>query len=234
MSHSTSQRAPNGCGVGANGGSRRAVRVLLADDHTIVRAGLRVLLESNSQVDVVGEATSGEEAVEKVRAGQPDIVIMELAIPGMDGIRATRAIGALGLSTRVLVFTVHSEDEYLEPALEAGAAGFLSKSASDTDIMSAVGALVRGHSYLPHRAASLLVRRKARSALGGNPEPGVLSSRELTVVTLYARGYTVGEMGKHVFLSPRTVEGYLARAKNKLGLNRRPEIVRFALEAELM
>lgn len=169
-----------------------------------------------------------------VRALQPDIVIMELAIPGMDGIRATRAIGALGLSTQVLVFTVHHEDEYLEPALEAGAAGFLSKSASDADIMGAVGALVRGHSYLPHRAASLLVRRKARSASSGNPGPGALSSRELTVVTLYARGYTVGEMGRHVFLSPRTVEGYLARAKNKLGLNRRPEIVRFALEAGLM
>ncbi len=209
--------------------------MLLADDHTVVRAGLRALLESSSRVDVVGEATSGEEAVEMVRARQPDIVILELAMPGMDGIRATRAIAALGLSTQVLILTAHDEDEYLEPALEAGAAGFLSKSASDTDILGALEALVRGHSYLPHRAtASLLARLKARGASNGNPGPGALSPRELAVVTLYARGFTASETGKQVFLSPRTVEGYLARARNKLGLNKRPEIVRFALEAGLM
>ncbi len=208
--------------------------MLLADDHTVVRAGLRALLESGSRVDVVGEATSGEEAVEMVRARKPDIVILELAMPGMDGIRATRAIAALGLSTRVLILTVHDEDEYLEPALEAGAAGFLSKSASDADILGALEALVRGHSYLPHRAASLLARRKARGASNGNPGPRALSPRELAVVTLYARGFTASETGKRVFLSPRTVEGYLARARNKLGLNKRPEIVRFALEAGLM
>jgi len=208
--------------------------VLLADDHTVVRAGLRALLESSSWVDVVGEATSGEEAVEMVRARQPDIVIMELAMPGMDGIRATQAIASLGLSAQVLILTVHDEDEYLEPALEAGAAGFLSKSASDMDILGALKALVRGHSYLPLRAASLLARRKARGASNDNPRPRVLSSRELSVVKLYARGFTASETGKQVFLSPRTVEGYLARAKNKLGLNRRPEIVRFALEAGLI
>ena len=208
--------------------------MLLADDHAVVRAGLRALLESSSRADVVGEATSGEEAVEMVRARQPDIVILELAMPGMDGIRATREIAALGLSTQVLILTVHDEGEYLEPALEAGAAGFLNKSASDTDILGALEALVRGHSYLPHRATSLLARRKARGASNGNPGPGALSPRELAVVTLYARGFTASETGERVFLSPRTVEGCLARARNKLGLNKRPEIVRFALEAGLI
>lgn len=210
------------------------VKVLLADDHAVVRAGLKALLGSGGRVDVVGEATSGEEAVEQVRARQPDIVILELAMPGMNGIRAIRAIAALGPSTRILVFTVQDEDKYLEPALDAGAAGFLGKSATDGDIVGAIEALARGHFYLPHRAAILLARRTARPAANGSPAPGVLSSREISVVTLYARGYTATEIGKQVFLSPRTVEGYLARARNKLGLKRRPEIVRFALEAGLM
>lgn len=209
------------------------VSVLLCDDHRVVRAGLKALLDSTGRVDVVGEASSGDEAVDKVLALQPDIVIMDLAMPGMDGIRATRRITGLGLGTRVLVLTIHDEEEYLEPALDAGAAGFLNKSVADTDIMGAIEALVRGHSYLPHRAASMLTRRRARRAAR---EPGaeVLSPRELTVINLYARGLTASEIGNQVFLSPKTVEGYLARAKTKLRLSRRRDIVRFALEAGLM
>ena len=227
-------RVHDECGRGAREESRRVAKVLLADDHKVVRAGLKAMLESNDRVDVVGEASSGEEAVERVRALEPDIVILELAVPGMDGIRAIRAITALGPATRVLVFTVHDGDKFLEAALDAGAAGFLSKSATDTDIMGAVQALIRGHSYLPRRAPLILARRKAPSASRDNPGPGVLSPRELAVVTLYARGFTASETGRQVFLSPKTVEGYLARARNKLGLNRRPELVRFALEAGLM
>lgn len=209
------------------------VSVLLCDDHRVVRAGLKALLNSTGRVDVVGEASSGDEAVDKVLALQPDIVIMDLAMPGMDGIRATRRITGLGLGTRVLVLTIHDEEEYLGPALDAGAAGFLNKSVADTDIMGAIEALVRGHSYLPHRAASLLTRRKARRA-ARQPGTEVLSPRELTVISLYARGLTATEIGGQVFLSPKTVEGYLARAKTKLGLSRRRDIVRFALEAGLM
>ncbi len=210
------------------------VRVLLADDHKVVRAGLKALLESSGSVDVVGEASSGDEAVDKARSLEPDIVIMDLAMPGMDGIRATRRITELRLPTRVLVLTIHDEDEYLEPALDAGAAGFLNKSVADTDIMGAIEALIRGHSYLPRRAATLLTRRKTQGPATEEPGPEVLSPRELTVIKLYARGFTASEMGSQVFLSPRTVEGYLARAKTKLGLSSRREIVRFALEAGLM
>lgn len=210
------------------------VSVLLADDHKVVRAGLKALLESSGGVEVVGEASSGDEAVDKARSLEPDIVIMDLAMPGMDGIRATRRITELKLPTRVLVLTIHDEDEYLEPAMDAGAAGFLNKSVADTDIMGAIEALVRGHSYLPRRAAALLTRRKAQGASTEEPGPDVLSPRELTVIKLYARGFTASEMGSQVFLSPRTVEGYLARAKAKLGLNSRRDIVRFALEAGLM
>ena len=210
------------------------VRVLLVDDHMVVRAGLKALLESTGRVDVVAEASSGEEAVEKARTLDPDIVIMDLAMPGMDGVQATRRITALGLETKVLVLTIHDEDEFLVPALEAGAAGFLNKSVADTDLMGAMEAIVRGHSYLPHRAAALLARRKARGTARRKPGPEMLTARERTAIELYANGFSARDTAKKMVLSPKTIEGYLARAKAKLGLHTRRDIVRFALEAGLL
>ena len=210
------------------------VRVLLVDDHKVVRAGLKALLESTGRIDVVGEASSGEQAVERARTLEPDIVIMDLAMPGMDGVQATRRITALGLETKVLVLTIHDEDEFLLPALNAGAAGFLNKSVADTDLMGAMEAVVRGHSYLPHRAAALLAWRKAQGASSRKPGADMLSSRERAAIELYAQGFSTMEMAKEMVLSPKTVEGYLARARTKLGLHTRREIVRFALEAGLL
>ncbi len=210
------------------------VRVLLVDDHNVVRAGLRALLESTGHVDVVSEASSGEEAVDKARTLEPDIVIMDLAMPGMDGVEATRHITELGLDTKVLVLTIHDEDEFLVPALDAGAAGFLNKSVADTDLMGALEALVRGHSYLPRRAAALLARRKGRGTSGRKPGPDVLSSRERDAIKLYAQGFSTREAAGEMGVSSRTVEGYLARARTKLGLHNRREIVRFGLETGLL
>ena len=210
------------------------VRVLLVDDHTVVRAGLKALLESTGRVDVVGEASSGEEAVDKARALEPDVVIMDLAMPGMGGVQATRHITGLGLETKVLVLTIHDEDEFLVPALDAGAAGFLNKSVADTDLMGALEALMRGHSYLPRRAAALLTRRSADGTSSRKPGPEVLSSRERAAIELYAKGFSTSEAAEEMFLSPKTVEGYIGRAKTKLGLRTRRDIVRFALEAGLL
>ena len=210
------------------------VRVLLVDDHIVVRAGLKALLESTGRVEVVGEASSGEEAVDKARALEPDVVIMDLAMPGMGGVQATRHITELGLETKVLVLTIHDEDEFLVPALDAGAAGFLNKSVADTDLMGALEALMRGHSYLPRRAAALLARRSADGTSSREPGPEVLSSRERAAIELYAKGFSTSEAAEEMFLSPKTVEGYLGRAKTKLGLRTRRDIVRFALEAGLL
>ena len=210
------------------------VKVLLVDDHTVVRAGLKALLESTGRIDVVGEASSGEEAVDKARRLEPDIVIMDLAMPGMGGVQATRHITELGLEARILVLTIHDEDEFLVPALNAGAAGFLNKSVADTDLMGALEALVRGHSYLPRRAAALLARRKAQGASRRKPGPEMLSSRERAAIEMYANGFSARETAEEMFLSPKTVEGYLARARTKLGLHTRRDIVLFAIEAGLL
>jgi len=210
------------------------VRVLLVDDHRVVRAGLRAILESTGRINVVGEASSGEEAVNKARTLEPDIVIMDLTMPGMGGVQATRHITELGLGARVLVLTIHDEDEFLVPALNAGAAGFLNKSVADTGLMGALEALTRGHSYLPHRAAALLARRRAQRRSRGKPGLEVLSSRERAVIEMYANGFSARETAGEMFLSTKTVESYLARAKNKLGLRSRRDIVRFALEAGLL
>ena len=210
------------------------VRVLLVDDHPVVRAGMKALLETTDRLEVVGEAASGEEAVEKARILGPDIVIMDLAMPGMDGVQATQRITELELGAEVLVVTIHDEDEYLVPALNAGAAGFLNKSAADTDLIGAVEAIARGHSYLPRHAAALLARRNARDASSRQARPDVLSSRELRAIEMYASGFSASETGKEMRLSPKTVEGYLARAKAKLGLHKRRDVVRFALEAGLL
>lgn len=207
--------------------------VLLVDDHHVVRAGLRALLEATGRIEVVGEASGGEEAVRMARKLGPDIVIMDLAMPGMDGVQATRHITEMGLDTKVLVLTIHDEDEFLVPALNAGAAGFLSKTVADTDIVGAIETVARGHSYMTHRAAALLARRKKRPA-SSEPGPEVLSSRELTAIRLYASGFSARETGKEMFLAPKTVEGYLARAKAKLGLHTRRDVVRFALETGLI
>jgi len=211
------------------------VRVLLVDDHNVVRAGLKAMLESTGRIDVVGEASSGEEAVTKARTLEPDIVIMDLAMRGMGGVQATRHITGLGLEkTKVLVLTIHDEDEFLVPALNAGASGFLNKSVADTDLMGAIEALLHGHSYLSGRAATLLARRKARGTSSGKPSSEALSARERKAVELYAKGFSTREMAREMVLSPRTVEGHIARARTKLGLHTRRDIVRFALEAGLL
>jgi len=211
------------------------VRALLVDDHTVVRAGLRALLEASGRAEVVGEASSGEEGVREARSLEPDIVVMDLAMPGMDGVEATRRIAALGIETKILVLTVHDEDEYLVPALDAGADGFLNKSAVDTDLMGAIEAVVRGHSYLPRRASAIIARHEAQRHVASRESvPEALSDRERTVIELTARGFSAAEAGREMHLSRKTVEGYIARAKAKLGLANRRDIVRFALETGLL
>lgn len=210
------------------------IGILLVDDHAMFRAGLRALIEAEERFEVVGEASSGDEAVDRVRELKPDIVIMDLAMPGSNGLEATRRISALELDTHVLVLTVHAEEEYLVPVVEAGASGYLTKTSADTDLIEAIRVVARGQVFLPPKAATLLLRRYKDTE--GDESAGLndLSPREQEVLALTAEGYSSREIGQKLFISPKTVDTYRSRIMDKLGLTHRSELVRFALRAGLL
>ena len=209
-------------------------RVLLVDDHAMFRAGMKALLEDEAFLTVVGEASNGDEAVDQVRALKPDVVIMDLSMPGSNGIEATRRIAALGFDTKVLVLTVHDEEEYLVPVVEAGASGYLTKTSADRDLIDAIKIVSRGEVYLPPRATRLLLQRYKESE--GQEQAGLhdLSSREQEVLALTAEGFSSREIGQKLFISPKTVDTYRSRIMHKLGLGHRSELVHFALRVGLL
>lgn len=208
-------------------------RVLLVDDHTVCRAGIRALLETEAAVEVVGEAGTGEEAVEMTLEHRPDVVVMDLSMPGMNGLEATRRIAALGLDTRVLILTVHGEEEYLIPVVDAGASGFVTKIAAHRDLLDALDVVARGEVYLPPRATKLLLE-EYQSSDGDSASLRDLSPREQEVLALTAEGYSSREIGEKLFISPKTVETHRSRLMGKLGLSHRSELVRFALRVGLL
>jgi DNA-binding NarL/FixJ family response regulator len=211
------------------------IRVVLADDHGIVRAGLRALLEAQADIRVVGEAADGPSAVELTRREQPQVVVADLSMPG-GGLEAIRAITELGLPARVLVLTVHAEERYLLPVLEAGGSGYVKKSSAHTDLLDAIRTVARGEVFLDPAATKTLLRGYlGRVRSGDELDLGeVLSDREREVVRLTAEGHTAHQAGDILALSPKTVETYRHRAMQKLGLTNRAELVRYALRAGLL
>jgi len=210
------------------------IKILLVDDHAMFRAGIRALIEAEQRMKVVGEASSGDEAVDRTRELKPDVVIMDLAMPGSNGLEATRRISALDLHTSVLVLTVHAEEEYLVPVVEAGASGYLTKTSADTDLLEAIRVVARGQVFLPPKAATLLLKRY--KAEEGDEGAGLtdLSMREKEVLALTAEGFSSREIGQKLFISPKTVDTYRSRIMDKLGLSHRSELVRFALRVGLL
>ena len=209
-------------------------KILLVDDHAMFRAGIRALLEAEGRMVVVGEASSGDEAVDRVRELKPDVVVMDLSMPGSNGLEATRRIAALELDTKVLVLTVHAEEEYLVPVVEAGASGYLTKTSADNDLIEAIKVVARGEVYLPPKATTLLLQRYKASESDDTAGLHDLSTREQEVLALTAEGYSSREIGKKLFISPKTVDTYRSRIMDKLGLNHRSELVRFALRVGLL
>jgi two-component system response regulator NreC len=209
-------------------------RILLVDDHAMFRAGIKALLEAEGRIQVIGEASSGDEAVDKVRELKPDVVIMDLSMPGSNGLEATRRIAALELDTKVLVLTVHAEEEYLVPVVEAGASGYLTKTSADNDLIEAIKVVARGEVYLPPKATTLLLQRYKASESEEGAGLHDLSTREQEVLALTAEGFSSREIGKKLFISPKTVDTYRSRIMDKLGLNHRSELVRFALRVGLL
>jgi two-component system response regulator NreC len=211
------------------------INVLLADDHGIVRAGLRALLEAQPDITVVGEAEDGPSAISLVRELRPTVVVSDLSMPG-GGLEAIREITALNLPSRVLVLTVHAEERYLLPVLEAGGSGYVKKSSAHTDLMDAIRTVARGEVFLDPAATKTLLRGYlGRVKTGEEIDLGeVLSEREREVVKLTAEGYTAQQAADILSLSPKTVETYRHRAMQKLGLTNRAELVRYALRAGLL
>ncbi len=210
------------------------IRVLISDDHAMFRAGLRALLETEDSIDVVGEAGSGQEAVDRALELRPDLVLMDLAMPEMNGLEATRRISALNIGVSVLVLTVHAEEEYLIPVVEAGASGYLTKASADKDLVDAIQTVARGEVYLTAQATALLLKQVRSSGDADGPTLSELSPREREVLALTAEGFSSTEIGKKLFISPKTVDTYRSRIMEKLGLNHRSELVRFALRVGLL
>lgn len=212
------------------------LEILLVDDHRMFRAGIKALIEAEGRMRVVGEAGSGDEAVDRVRELKPDVVVMDLSMPGSNGLEATRRIAALGLDTKVLVLTVHAEEEYLVPVVEAGASGYLTKTSADTDLLEALRVVARGQVFMPPKATTLLLQRYKerddRQSDSGTLH--ALSAREREVLALTAEGFSSREIGEKLFISPKTVDTYRSRIMEKLGLSHRSELVRFALEVGLL
>lgn len=208
-----------------------SIRVLLADDHALVREGTRRLLEAEEDIIVVAEAASGEEAMEAVRRFHPDIAIMDIAMPGIGGINATRAIKGEYPETAVLMLSAYDDEPYLMALLEAGAAGFLLKNVHGQELLKALRAVARGESVLPPALAEKMMRRLAtQSRMVEQPSAAhQLSDRELDVLRLAARGLPNKEIARRLNLSIRTVHSHLANIFAKMHVGSRTEAVLLAL-----
>lgn len=213
------------------------IRLLVADDHPVVRAGLRKLLDSQVDIEVVGEACDGTSALERALALQPDVVVMDIAMPGMSTFEATSEIRRLLPATKVLVLTVHDSEEYLHRMLEAGARGYVLKEAADSELAVAIRAVHRGDIFLYPSFTRVLLgdlgRPKDIADRSQEDSYEQLSPREKEILRLVALGDTNREIASRLFLSVRTVETYRARLMEKLDLKSRGELVRFAVRKGL-
>lgn len=217
--------------------SDRTISVLLADDHTLVRAGLRALLRGTApDVQIVGEASRGDETVALAGRLHPDVVVLDLDMPGGDGLWATAELLALKPAPRVLIVTMHTEESRLLDVLQAGASGFLMKDAAERELVDAIRVVTSGEVYVRPRVARFLATSiRAHTPAAGNDERlAALSDRERTVVELIAQGYNGPEIGERLGISAKTVETYKQRIAEKLGIEHRAEYVRLALEVGLL
>ena len=212
------------------------IRVILADDHAVVRAGLKAVLSSARDIEVIGEAKNGNEAVALAERFKPDIVVMDLSMPDLDGTAATKQIVEKGIPSKVLVLTMHAEEDYLVPLMEAGAAGYLVKSAADRELVDAVRAIAHGDVYVRPAAARVLAKNLTKK----DPEKvnrerfDKLTQREQDVLRLVAQGFSAPEIGERLYISPKTVDTYKQRIHEKLGLAHRSDYVQFALKLGLL
>lgn len=211
----------------------RRIRILLADDHTVLRSGLRALLSAQADLEVAGEAADGAEALRLAHTIKPDVVVMDIGMPGVSGIDATARIRRELPSTKVLILSMHDDQGYLRQALRAGASGYVLKKAADTELLAAIRAAARGEIFLDPSLAKGLVEDVVLPK-SQEPEIPALSEREREVLHLLARGHTNQQVADHLCIGVKSVETYKARLMDKLGLKGRAELVRYALTHGLL
>ncbi|MEO8881492.1 MAG: response regulator transcription factor [Gemmatimonadaceae bacterium] len=212
------------------------VRVVLADDHAVVLAGLRAVLGAAPDIQIVGEARNGAEAIALAEKLDPDVLVMDISMPVMDGTAATALATERKLRTRILILTMHDEEEYLVPMLSAGAAGYLVKSAADRELIDAVRTVARGEMYIRPSGAQLLARGLTQKdpLAAERARYDALTERERDVMRYVAQGYTAPEIGDKLNISPKTVDTYKQRIGEKLGFTHRSEYVKLALRLGLL
>ncbi len=220
------------------------VRVMLVDDHDVVRTGLKTFLETSPDILVVGEAANGREALQHIAGMRPDVVVMDITMPEMDGLEATRRIKAQYPHCEVLALTVHDDQQYFFEMLGAGASGYLTKSTASDDLMDAIFALAQGYVYLQPSLARFLLQayRRGKSPAAAQsaderarlPSLDVLSEREKQVLTLVAEGLTTPEIAETLELSPKTISRHRERIMNKLNLHSAAALVRYAIRVGLV
>jgi len=209
-----------------------AIRVLIADDHAVVRAGLRLLLDAAEGIEVVGEAGSGEEAVRLTRSVKPDVVLMDVVMPGMSGIEATRPALDAAPEAKVLVLSMQDDPNYVREAFEAGASGYVLKEAADSEVVQAVREVAAGHHYVHPTLGARLIAAEAEARRKADSDP--LSDREREVLRLLALGHTNQEIAKMLYISVRTAETHRSHIMTKLRLTTRAELVRHAISEGLL
>jgi two-component system, NarL family, response regulator NreC len=208
------------------------IRVLIADDHGVLRAGLRALLHGAADIRVVAEADTGQEAVQLAGRLRPDIILLDISMPGIDGIEVTRRLSAARAETRVLIMTMHEDTSLLRAALDAGAAGYIIKRAVESELITAIHAVYRGELYI-HPA---LTRGLFQDPPLASPVPAAegLTAREIDVLRRIGQGHTNREIAEALTLSVRTVESHRASILSKLGMHSRAELARYAAQHGLL
>jgi two-component system response regulator NreC len=214
------------------------IRLLLVDDHAILRAGLRMLFAAEEDLEIVGEAESGSEALEAVQRLHPDVVIMDVAMPGMGGIEATRRIKEISPTTSVLALTMHEDEQYFFEMLSAGASGYIPKRAAPDDLIAAIHVVQQGNVFLHATLAGHLMR----DLVGGAPAPNApvatpespLTEREREVLTLIAEGKTSREIAELLVVSPKTADRHRENIMAKLNLHSRVDLVKYAMARGLI
>ena len=209
-------------------------RVLIADDHAIVRAGLRALIHAEPEFELVGEASGGYEAIDLVEKNKPDVLVLDLSMPDMDGIAVTRSLKTSHPGLHILILTLHEDEALLRETINAGAEGYILKRAAESELILAIQTILRGDLYVdPSLLRAVLVDKKP-SDLKSPPETETLTPREIEILKLIVEGYTNRQVGEQLNISIRTAESHRANLSNKLGLHSRVELVRYAREHGLI